>query len=238
MRLLATFPSYNGWRANGRAIFELARGPYQMGFYEIKSSLLALGFNECWIQALNHRDVFTHFLLVHADVRPVEEDWFEQLYEEMTKNQADLISAIIPIKDNRGLTSTARDTDRWKPIRYTVKEILQKPVTWTEPDLLFNTGMMLVDLSKPWVEKVRFTVNDQIIKNGKGWETRVESEDWNFARQCRSFGVKAYVTRRVKILHRGDGDFNNFNAWGEDHDFGNDPEREKLWQPEQQQIAT
>jgi NAD(P)-dependent dehydrogenase (short-subunit alcohol dehydrogenase family) len=90
-----------------------------------------------------------------------------------------VLSVVSPIKSNKGLTSTAVNSDHWRPRRYTLKEMAAMPPTFTLPDLLINTGLMLVNLSGPWVEEVCFDVNNLVYKAPNGrWKSEMEPEDW------------------------------------------------------------
>ena len=93
-------------------------------------------------------------------------------------------------------------------------EILDRPVTWTAPDLLVNTGLMLVDFREPWVERVCFTIRDKIHEENGTWVAEVEPEDWGFSRQARALGVPLHVTRRVAVMHIGSKAFPNDVKWG------------------------
>lgn len=186
------------------------------------NSLLAFTFNTAWANARNGAEdgIFTHFLMLHKDVCPRNMppgtmDWFDKFAGEMEKTNADVLSAIIAIKDERGLTSTALDTDYWGPQRITVKQANEQlPVTWTTDTLLFNTGMMLIDLRKPWIHETHFTINDRIVRvNGK-WMAQTEPEDWNFSRQCKRLGVRYFVTRVVPVDHYGIGGYCSDQVWG------------------------
>lgn len=195
--------------------------------FELSTSLLATTFNFCWCHALNLREKegLTHFLMIHSDVRPIDnDDWFDTLLGEMEKNQGEVISAIIPIKDERGLTSTAIDTHPWRPVRISMKQAIEQlPESWTTPGLLFNTGLMLVDMRRDWVEKICFTVRDKIEKDPKTglWQAYAQPEDWDFSRQCRALGVRCIVTRAVKVQHFGNKRFNNYEPWGDEKDTDN-----------------
>ena len=70
-------------------------------------SLLANSINRLWVQALNERTDhgWTHFAMHHADVQ-APAGWVDTLADEMARVGADVISAVVPIKDYRGLTST------------------------------------------------------------------------------------------------------------------------------------
>ena len=64
-------------------------------------------FNMLWAQAYNARRELglTHFAMLHSDVHP-DENWIDTLLDEMDRTGADVVSAIIAIKDCKGLTST------------------------------------------------------------------------------------------------------------------------------------
>jgi len=223
VKILAGLPSYDGQRWNGSAISALHRSGVDT--FEESRSLLANVFNRCWVEALNRRKSafpVTHFLMLHADIIPIATDWFEQLWREFNDNKCKVLSVAVPIKTEAGLTSTALESGNlWRPRRLTVTEILDRPVTWTAPDLLVNTGLMLVDLrewrdwrDEPWVEKICFTINDEIHEENGTWVAEVEPEDWNFSRQCRALGVPLHVTRRVGVAHVGNKAFHNDVKWG------------------------
>lgn len=199
--------------------------------FEISSSLVTWNFNVCWTAALNLKEKLsqtdnplTHFLLIHDDVKPTDANWLDTLLSEMLSSRADVLSVIIPIKDSRGLTSTAMDTDPWRPLRITTKQAQSLPLTWTSPKLLVNTGLMLVDFRGSWQENVCFHMNDQIVRDSNNlWTAMVEPEDWNFSRQCHSLGLSLYATRAVRVLHFGKSYWSNDASWGEELDQDNGP---------------
>lgn len=227
MNLFIANPSYQGGTQNVRA--QLAAHSQRDGrtihHFEIASSLLTWSFNTAWATALNLKEQagLTHFLLWHSDIAPRGDDWLDCFIAEMNMTKAQVLSAIIPIKDQRGLTSTAADTDEWRPIRLTQRqthEIL--PETWTAPWLLFNTGLMLVDFRDDWVYSVRFHMRDRIVRDENGkWTAMVEPEDWHFSRQCRGLGVRCYVTRKVVVNHWGVGVWSSDQVWGDTIDGQN-----------------
>ena len=182
-------------------------------------SLLAKGFNTLWCQALNSGNV-DYFAMVHADVVP-EHYWLDTLIEEMHAHQLELISATIPIKDYRGITSTALETKNpWGPRRLTLHEIHNEfPETITQRDqagLLVNTGCWVCKFNPRWREELCFTIQDDIVKDPKGqFHPVVRPEDWNFSRQLRLLNVPFGATRKVKIRHLGTGAFDNDKVWGE-----------------------
>lgn len=202
-------------------------------------SLLAANFNFLLTSALNLRaDGFTHFCLLHNDVVPQGETWLADLLEEMERAEASAIAAVIPIKDDRGLTSTAMDYSGLPDVspfaarRLTMTEIARMPETFDadeaeaylpdfpcnqiDPVLLINTGLLLIDIRQPWVEQVCFTVDDVIRRNPVtgAYEAFTDPEDWNFSRQMQRLGVRYVATRRVRVEHVGRCGYPNANAWG------------------------
>lgn len=144
-------------------------------------SLLASNCNWLWCNALNARldghDV-KWFAMLHADIEP-ERWWLDKLLDEAEKYDADLMSAVIPIKDRRGITSTAiggcRGGRHFGYGRLSQRQIWHEdfPETFDAamcrnalaalpgdlaadvPDgapLWANTGCMIVRADKPWGE--------------------------------------------------------------------------------------
>jgi len=227
IKLLIALPtSHTGQCAAAQAIIRahVAHPDWQIEEFESVGSLLTAGFNRAWAYALNMRErgEITHFLMLHDDIRPREENWLDLLFAEMESANAQVLSSIVPIKDNRGLTSTALDTDPWRPMRFTMHQIHEsRPVTWTDERLLFNTGCMLVDFSGDWVTQVCFTITDRIVFEKGEWKAYVQPEDWDFSRQCRDLGVRIAVTRAVTIEHFGGSFWPSDMVWGEEADFSN-----------------
>lgn len=201
----------------------------QMGktrVYAVKThvcSLLTLSFNNLWCMALNERPHFTHFVMLHDDVVPLDPGWLDTLLAAHRSGRADVTSCVVPIKDSRGLASTAflhRPTNRLR--RLTMTEAHKLPVTFGAaeagyPDcaLLPNTGLWVCDFTRPWVEKVCFTIRDRNFKGPDGkWTTQCFSEDWDFGVQLADLGLTAKATRAVNLIHKGHFDYPNMVAWG------------------------
>jgi hypothetical protein len=198
--------------------------------------------NALWVTALNatkDRGI-THFAMIHADICPsLEQDWIKVLLVEMEAKGASFISAVVPIKDHRGLTSCGiADPDNpWAPIRrFTMKELVEMPETFDENDIGYsgypldhNSGLIMADLRDPvffrtlpnsdelaiWFEfRKQCYVKDGVVK------LRGESEDWNMSRRLWQQGVKTCITRKVKLKHFGMTGYPNDMAWGQyDHDW-------------------
>lgn len=191
-------------------------------------SLLTMNFNSLYCGALNARaDGVTHFAMLHADVE-CEPGWLDVLFRELVRHDADLVSAVVPIKDARGLTSTALTRDAGDPFRVdrriTLRELDALPETFDGPAcgdpgyfLLANTGCWVCRLDRPWCERVCFTVRDRIARNDKGeWEPHVEPEDWGFSKQLHRLGGRVLATKKVRATHHGEAGFRNHGpAWGE-----------------------
>ena len=211
-------PSYDGTRRNASTFVEFTKHTrHDVVLMENSCSLLARCFNDCWVAALNARAKgnVTHFLMMHADIIP-QAPFLDILVDEMTRVGADVLSVVSPIKCSEGVTSTSIEMqDKWHPRRLTMTEIFQRQETWTEEGLLVNTGLMLIDFTKPWVEEICFTINDEIRKKEDGtFEALVEPEDWHFSRQARGLGAKIFATRKIKLNHIGIGVFGNHGIWG------------------------
>lgn len=208
--VIAGCPTYDGTRFNAVTLMQL----HSLGFtiVETNASLLTRSFNELWANALNRRPGATHFLMLHADVIPGGgPKWPITMLSLMRDTGADVLSAVLPIKTHSGLTSTAVETeDIWNPRKLTIDEVGARDETWTESGLLVNTGLLLADLSKPWVERVCFTMNDRIINKDGFWTAECQPEDWGFSRQVRREGGVVWATRAVPALHLG---IDRWNSW-------------------------
>ena len=180
-----------------------------------QASLLPLSFNLLWSQALNARDggEATHFAMLHDDVLPAA-GWLDALLHELEWLEADVVSAVVPIKDGRGLTSTALESgDPWNPRRLTLREVFEREETFTEDGLLVNTGCWVCDLRRPWCERVWFKQQDRLVKKDGKWWAETISEDWDFSRQVRALGGTLYATRKVQLDHDRP-EFTNKYPWG------------------------
>lgn len=205
-----------------------------------QSSGACHSFNQMWQMALNGRDQFTHFVMIHSDVEPTESFWADKMVKIMEEKKADILSVVLPIKTLEGLTSTALDEappgdwdHRWTVRRLTMHEIYGESLpnilmtdeekrirkitddkTFTHPKLLVNNGLMMVDMRAPWVEKVHFkTETDMIKKNGR-FEAVTFSEDWYFSRQANWRGARIFATTEIAADHKGTGSYMNTHGWG------------------------
>jgi hypothetical protein len=186
---------------------------------EANSSLINHCFNHLWCTALNERERgITHFAMIHSDIEP-SHYWLDTLLLEMQKVGADVISAVVPVKDDRGITSTAVDTGNlFHAKRLTMKEVMSLPETFTEEDaggpLLLNTGLWLCDMRGSWAEDICFRSHHQLAKRDGQWFPEVISEDWDASDQFNKLGLKLAATRKVKVKHHGASEYPNDQAWG------------------------
>jgi predicted O-methyltransferase YrrM len=219
------------WRASKGRDAKVPIDEISVSYHQ--GSLLAQNFNALWCEALSecHRGRPVHyFAMLHADIEP-EDGWLDILIAELEARQLDVLSAVVPIKDPIGLTSTALerdDKDPWRVLcRLTMKEVYRLPETFMSEDvghpLLLNTGCWVCRFDPAWAKKVRFTINDRIVFNTKTgvYQAQVEPEDWYFSRLCYELGLKLAATRKVRLNHIGKGRYVNHEPWGQ-NDFDAD----------------
>lgn len=221
MKVLVGIPSYQPGGVGTTALLRTLNRKNTFAYKEETGSLLTWNHNRLLATALNlrQRDDFTHLMLMHSDVSPEDDDWFETFCAEAEASQADVIAATIPIKDNVGATSTALDIgkDKWHPARLSQKQVCDLPKTFTADKLLLNTGLMLINLSCPWLGRVCFHMQDIVEKDAEGnWVARVASEDWEFSREAVASGAKLYATSAVRLFHHGTAMWSNRAVWGGD----------------------
>ncbi len=230
--LLIAIPSYDGL-----VDFQMQAHVYRetSGYAERfvacqQSSLLANCCNQLYCMALNNRKQYSHFMMWHTDVRVKDGGVVSGLLAEMERLGAGCISVLMPLKDEKGLTSTGllcRNSDGRRRRRLTIKEAAQLPDTFGREDLirlwdfpndsslLINTGLMLLDLQQDWAEKIYFNIRDRITRAADGsFVAIVDPEDWNLSRQLHDFGAKVLCTRKFTAFHKGIGLYSNQGTWG------------------------
>lgn len=153
-----------------------------------------------------------------------------------------MVSAVVPIKDQRGLTSTAvahESGDPWKlDYRLTLKEAHALPETFTAADLgcpdrplLVNSGCWVCRFDPAWTHtrdaegnlifhfEIRNRIRPTRTKDGKPhFKAEVIPEDWLASRFLHKLGLRVAATRAVRLLHAGTYRFSNYEAWGWDCD--------------------
>jgi hypothetical protein len=186
----------------------------------VRSSTSATPFcmNGLLAPALDARDrgEVTHLAMLHADVEPKRDGWLDILWEEMKVHGADLMSAIVPIKEPaRERTSTAIGAadDPWCPLRFVNnRDRGRLPETFGPEDvcgegevLLVNTGCFLADLRRPWWDDFAFEFHTRIIKRDGKRIAQLAPEDWLMSRHIQAAGGRVMATWAVDLAHHGAG---------------------------------
>ena len=189
---------------------------------------LELNYNMLLCDALNlrDRDGVKWFAMLHDDVCP-EPYWLDILIDEAEKHNADLMSAHVPLKDMRQVSSTAMSFpgEEWFPyVRLTLKQIYHENFPNTidtynavnalrnlpgslmvncplNSRLLTNTGCMVMRLDRPWMDQVCFHKKDTIYKINDVWNPMTWTEDWMLAEDLHDVGARVMATRKVKLTH-------------------------------------
>jgi len=167
------------------------------------------------------------------------------LIAEAERTGADLLSAVVPIKNEQGLTSTAillpggplggfyrlsmaQVLHPAFPVTFdihmAVKALVGLPEGLRETGmpseaLLVNTGCMVVRLDRPWAdERIWFEDLNRIIRINGALQAICKSEDWNFSHRAAQAGGNVMATKSIKLTHRGASDFSSSQIWGKPRD--------------------
>lgn len=197
-------------------------------------------FNMLWCAALNARKdmKFTHFGMIHSDIQVSTPNWVDVLIDEMDRVNADVMSAIMAIKDTRGLTTTGiRYPGVWATRRLTMREIMKLPETFSIADteapdsiLAFSAGCWVCRLPLDgWPDRFPgFHAKYKIeIEDGQFMPWFL-SEEWLASDWFHEQGLKVFATRKVNIGHLGAFLYPNDQAYGDwETDFQAPPKPEK-----------
>ena len=218
------------WRAtSGSLAIHGVQTEAKLECYYSEVSLLALNFNILWSWALNRAHQgkpIDYFAMLHADIE-TEDFWLDKMIAELEEHDLDVLGAVVPIKDGKGITSIALerpDGNTWNPhCRLSMHEVIDKlPTTFTAKDvgypLLLNTGCWVAKFDLRWANKLCFTINDRIVfdKTKNSYVPQVESEDWYFSRLLNEMGLKLGATRAIKLDHIGKIHYSNYRVFGTD----------------------
>lgn len=221
--ILLSIPTYKN-DVHAAAMFSImgATKEHKVLRFRSDSSAQCNTLNTAWIQALELYDErkVDYFACHHTDIE-AEAGWLDKLVTILKAQKADIISAVVPIKNASGFTSTAYDESLngrdaiWFPRRLTMKEVCKLPKTFTAPNILLNTGLMLVDLSKPWTREMYFSFTDRIVTIDGKRRAVFEPEDWAFSRLARAHGATSlWATWDITLNHWGEGAYANQTPWG------------------------
>lgn len=180
----------------------------------VANSLLTMAFNTLLAQALDYRDAghVTHLAMIHDDVEPAA-GWLNTLWRQMREYDLGAVSAVIPIKNASGKTSTAigRRDDSWRVERHVLlEERARLPETFTRFDacqagelLLINTGLLLIDLRRPFWDGFAFGIRDRIVAVDGRRQAWTRPEDWEMSRALDAADVPYGATWAVAVNHVG-----------------------------------
>lgn len=221
-------PTSDGWALRESAVASICCSEkYSRSIFSRSSSLLPTNHNQLLCDALNERkNGVTHLAMLHNDVAPCH-GWVDILMEEMNCHHLDVISAVVPLKNMKGLTSTGVGSpgNHYAVRRISMKELYQLAETFCAQDipfrqdedcgLLVNTGCFLMRIDQPWVEGLHFRQIDSLVfdLSAQEYRPRAISEDWDFSRQLLYRGARIAATRKVPLYH-GIPEFHNRGVWG------------------------
>src|SRR5689334_15866663 len=96
VKLAVALPSYDGRRHNTLPLLALQKRVAFVAGIDMRASLLAHGFNQCLVKGMElmKAGLVTHFLMIHDDIIPTGEDWFDRLWHEYEQSKANLICAV------------------------------------------------------------------------------------------------------------------------------------------------
>src|SRR5262245_13324495 len=102
-------PQYEGKLSGetARCLWETPSQKHTVRVGTSSFSLLAYNCNALWCLALNNQRSLglEWFAMLHADIVP-EPWWIDKLIAEAERHGADFMSAVVPIKNHSGVTST------------------------------------------------------------------------------------------------------------------------------------
>lgn len=202
-------------------------GKRQCQLQHESTSAMTRNFNKLLHDARLQKPRAQFFAMHHDDVS-VPPGWVDTLIEELEKFDADVVSAVIPIKDHRGLTTTGVfSKDGHYLRRFTMREVMQYPDTFNAETcgfaghkLVINTGLFVMRMDRPWVQKLCFRFEDEFAKTKEPAPERGDvdylcrSEDWLFSEDLAVAGARVFATRKVPVRHWGTSPYGNDAAWG------------------------
>lgn len=233
--------------ASAQGLFASATTRHMLVVAPSLNSLLSLNCNGLWAEAINQRNEsgIEWFAMLHSDIGP-EAGWLDKLIELAERHDADLMSTVVPIKDARGLTSTAiesNDLARGPFCRLTLRQVrheafpdtfdleaaasalesLPRPLQIANvprTKLVCNTGCLVCRLDRPWCDpsRVFFHELNAIAQIDGRWQAIVWPEDWFFTGKVTENGGRVMATKAVRVVHRGLVEYPSDGVWGPDVD--------------------
>lgn len=211
-KVFLAIPTYDG-TLHGSTLRSVltATNKFEISQMTMTSSFLTHGFNLLWCNAIA-QDA-DYFAMIHADLG-AEPGWADTLIDELEQHQADVVSAIVPIKSRERKFSTALGRMHEEAhYRLQADDLAKLPATFGTEDLqrvtgedgllLLNTGCWVARLKQPWNRAVAFRTHTDIKWDGDEAYCVQIPEDWDFSYQCHALGLKLLATRKVKCTHWG-----------------------------------
>ncbi len=168
---------------------------------------LAQAHNECLCQALNMRECgITHWLNLHSDVGGFGAGWVGRMLGAMNGAGLQVMSAVVPFRDDSGLTSTAIATN-FTLHRLTMGDVRKMPEVIFPADcngqLLVNTGCMLWELGE-WSEQFTFSIETENYRGEFGqFRTRATTEDWSMSQWLDEQKIRYGAYSGLMVSHAG-----------------------------------
>jgi hypothetical protein len=234
-------PTHDGRLHAGaaRGIYYTPSKLHSVSPWIVQDSLLPTSCNNLLVSAISSSADW--LAILHSDVDP-EPNWIDALIHIAESHLADFVSAVVPIKDDRGVTSTAiagtsntgcfaRLTQSQVrhpsfPDTFGIMEaaeaLCQLPnelrvVNCPRIFLLANTGCMIYRIAH-WRPGVKFSNEDDIAVVGGRVEAVWQSEDWFFSRSIAERGGKVLATKSLRVRHWGTMAFDSHSIWGQPRD--------------------
>jgi len=203
--------------------------------FRARAATLVKNFNNLWAEALAGR--YNIFAMLHADIVPCK-GWLKALIDILRERDADVVSALSPIKNDAGQFSAGigDPSNPWAPLfRFTAQQVQNYPETFSAADLgfpeyplLINTGCWVADITKDWAWQrddtgalnFHFDAPTRIHYDVATGQVRpqIESEDWFVGRLLHEAGAKVLVTKTVPLIHYGTRSWDSTAIWGQPHD--------------------
>jgi hypothetical protein len=201
----------------GRTVFQLLDGGFHCG-----------NFNALWCSAWNacEEGNYTHHAQIHQDIDP-QRLWLDKAITLMDAHDLNVLSVVVPQKQDTGVTSTAvLDKDTLRTRRLCMKEIGKwLPPTFQTVDLqrlgfknhlLLMSGGMFIAKIGPWFQRCWFEAPARILKDENGkLVSAVWDEGWNWTIQLAQMGVRYACTTEIVLGHVGKTTWSNRPDWGE-----------------------
>jgi hypothetical protein len=185
---------------------------HELGPDPISGSVLPRVFNEALGRAVCRKhDVL---VMMHADVAG-EPGWLTKMLTVLDMTGADVLSAVVSLKDDRRLTSTGIHTAEQQFRNLSLDECwgqCQQTFGIDDPylqqqgatALLINTGLLCMRLDRPWLKHWHgFQIRSRIVWGDTQTHIDTVGEDWDMSEQLAALGCKIMATTCVQTHHWG-----------------------------------